>query len=775
MVLTAVFRTILRRPSDMTGRDLKVYSNLIDHLHADIGSVIGGIVGIMILAWISFRYDQDNGFDLMLLLFGLVGFVRLVGIMAYSKYMAGRQNTFRKVRRWELMYGSGAVLFAVLLGVFGAMVFLDSSTADLRTLTAATIVGYCGGIAGRNAGRPVVALSQVIGACLPLVFVLTRGLEPLNLGLAALLVIYALTLAKIVRSLKLIVSKAFVTERDVGEVNVRLDTAITHMMSGLCMIDADGRIQVLNSRFCTLLELPELRYERLHELLVAALPQGSLRHGEIGQIQTSLNNGASLVLKFVTDAGAVLVMKTSTTPTGGQILTIDDVTEQSKAAADVERMAKFDPLTGLANRTTILARLSTSLAGIKAGASGDVADLKRCTALMLLDLDKFKEVNDSLGHDAGDQLLIKVAERIKGIVPTSATVGRLGGDEFVVVVDDLSARDAEAMAGRIVKALAKPVRVGAHQCQTTVSIGVAMGPSQAGDVVSLMKAADIALYARKGNGRNGHDMFDARMAEALHKRRRMERDLAQAIKDGAIELAYQPIVAADDRRIVAFETLARWNHPEFGAVPPDVFIPIAESTGLIVDLGRFVLTAACRQAMQWPEHIKVSVNVSPLQFKNRDELFTDIWLALSVSGLPARRLDLEVTESVLIDDAQGMLLLIEALRNMDISVSLDDFGTGYSSLAYVQNYRFDKIKLDKAFARSIESDRTSRATISALANIAQATGSILLLEGVETEEQAKIAAAHGVNEMQGFLFSRPVPAHETLSKIIGKLSQKQVA
>jgi EAL domain-containing protein (putative c-di-GMP-specific phosphodiesterase class I) len=270
-------------------------------------------------------------------------------------------------------------------------------------------------------------------------------------------------------------------------------------------------------------------------------------------------------------------------------------------------------------------------------------------------------------------------------------------------------------------------------------------------------------------------VFDAAMAAKVARRRQMEHDLALAIRNNEITLHFQPIVAAEDGRVVACESLARWRHPEFGFVQPDEFIPIAESTGLIVDLGRSVLMAACREAMRWPAHIKVSVNVSPMQLKNKDGLFNDIWLALSASGLPAARLDLEMTESVLIEDAEGVKKMIEALRAMDISISLDDFGTGYSSLAYVQNYRFDKIKLDKAFARSIEEDRTTRATIAALANIAAVTGSRLLLEGVETEEQARIAVAHGVQEMQGFYFSRPVPADEILSKIEGNLLKNRAA
>jgi diguanylate cyclase (GGDEF)-like protein len=768
---TAFRRVLLRafrRPADPHARDGRVYRALIDHLHSDVMSVLGGVVGGMGLAWFCHDADPQGGFMAMMAVMGIVGLLRLGGLMLYARTASGREVSYRVSRAWELYYGAGAFVFAGLFGGLSFMVLIDPATEHFRAILLASVVGYAGGIAGRNAGRPLVAGSQVVASLTPMLFYMLAHPTGVNIGIAFMLFVYMATLAKIVRGLNAIVSRAFRTERDVGEVNQRLDAAITHMMSGLCMIDRDGRIKILNQRFRALLDLPERPYLRLHEVLLSALPRGTLRHAEISQIQACLEDRRELVLKFMTDQGLVLVLKASVTPSGDQLLTIDDVTEQARAAADVERMAKFDTLTGLANRASILGALSEALAAVDRRSGDGVG-------LLLLDLDKFKEINDTLGHQAGDQLLIKVAERLTALMPAGQCIGRLGGDEFVVVLRDTSQQECEALAQKIVKSLAKPIRIGGQVCHTTASIGIACGPDHGADAAELTKAADIALYAQKAKGRNGFDVFDAEMAQKLARRRQLETDLTQALKDGKIDLAFQPIVSAEAREVVAFEALARWTHPEIGMVPPDVFIPIAESTGLIADLGRHVLMAACKEAMNWPDHIRVSVNVSPLQFKNREALFTDIWLALSASGLPARRLELEVTESVLIDDAAGMLHLIEAFRAMDVSVSLDDFGTGYSSLAYVQNYRFDKIKLDKAFARSIENDRTARATIAALSNIAKATGSKLLLEGVETEAQARIATAHGVNEMQGYLFSKPVPAAEIPGIIQGKIGQKRAA
>jgi len=766
LVLSRVFRHAFRRPAELHARDNRVYTALIDHLHSEVGSVMGGVIGGMVLAWFCHQADPNGNFLTLMALMGVIGSIRIFCLCYYRQKHRGFARSYRVTRLHELIYGIGAVSFAGLFGLLTIMVFSDPETEQLRALILASAVGYAGGIAGRNAGRPVIAVSQVTASCLPLAVFLIFNPSIIHLSIAVMLMIYMVTLWKIVRVLNEIVSRAFKTERDVGEINERLDTAITNMMSGLCMIDEEGSIKVLNERFCSLLDLPNKGFLRLHEILLSALPRGTLRHAEISEIQSALRDMRNLVLKFVTDRGIVLVLKATAIPTGGHLLTIEDVTEQTRAAADIERMAKFDSLTGLANRATILSTITRGMA-----ASGEM----RGVSLLLLDLDKFKEINDTLGHHCGDQLLVKIGERLKTLVPPGHCIGRLGGDEFVVVLQGVQHHEAENLAAKIVKAIAKPVKVARRFCQTTVSIGVAHGPDHGADAVELIKAADIALYAQKGKGRNGFDRFDADMAQQLARRRQLEIDLADALKDGKIELAFQPIVSAATREIVAFEALARWNHARFGEVPPSVFIPIAESTGLIMDLGRHVLTAACQEAMNWPEHIGVSVNVSPLQFKNREMLFTDIWLALSASGLAAKRLDLEVTESVLIDDAEGMLRLIDALRNMEISVSLDDFGTGYSSLAYVQNYRFDKIKLDRAFAREIETDRTSRATISALANIAAATGSTLLLEGVESEPQARIATAHGVNEMQGFLFSRPIPASQIPGIIHSRFNEKRVA
>jgi diguanylate cyclase (GGDEF)-like protein len=760
--------TLFRRPTRMSHRDLRVYIDLIDHLYSDIGSVAGGVVGIMTLAFVGYSIDQENYFEVIMALVALVGLGRLAKIVWYRRHLRGRIRTYAAARRWELAYGVGAVAFAFIVGALGVLVIGDPKATSIAALVTASVAGYAGGIAGRNAARPFVAICQVLATCLPLAcYCVYLGGGP-NYGIAIMLAIYSLTLIKIVMGLRRITNKAFETQRDVGEVNARLDSAITHMKSGLCMMDSSGAIQILNERARELLRLPDAEYRRIHEVIVGALSAGALHHSDAEAIQSAIAERREITVSTSGPQSAVLSLKAAMTPTGGTVVTLDDITAQTRAKADVERLAKYDALTGLANRATAMTALAAALAE-----SG--ADQERCGALLLIDLDKFKEVNDTLGHDVGDELLMKVAERLKAAAPPHGTVGRLGGDEFVIVAPALNRRESLALAHKVNRAIAKPMRLMGQLCTTTASIGVSLAGEHGEEPAELVKAADIALYARKGAGRNGHDLFDAEMARSLARRRKLEQDLAAALQVDGLDVAFQPIVDAADHAVIGCEALARWTHPDFGAIGPDEFIPIAESTGLVAELGRCVLRRACAEAAAWPAHVKVSVNVSAIQLRNREQLFDDIWSALTGSGLPANRLDLEMTESVLIEDAEGVRSLIEALRRMDVSISLDDFGTGYSSLAYVQNYRFDKIKLDKAFARGIEHDNTTRATVAALASIAAATGSRLLLEGVETEAQATIAREQGVHQLQGYHFGRPMSAEQILGKIGGELREKRVA
>lgn len=759
-----------RKSRALKGKELGLYHDLIDHLHSDIGSVAGGVVGILVLVGVSWHFDPENYFLEMMALVAIVGFSRLATILYYGKTLYGRPKSYATARRWELIYTLGGVSFAFILGVFGVLVAADPKTQSIETLVVASVVGYAGGIAGRNAGRPFVAIGQVIAGCLPLFLYGIHAGDGASYGMAAMLGIYALTLAKIVFGLKRITAHAFAMQRDVGETNGKLDSAISHMKSGLCMMDAEGRIQILNQRARELLRLPETDYSELHEVLVGALGAGTLRHADVAAIQSGISQRREIIITTSDTSQAILNLKAAVTPTGGTVLTFDDITEQRRAAEDIERMAKFDSLTGLANRATIMTALARAIGGGEDGPETPAA------AVLLIDLDRFKEVNDTLGHDVGDKLLIVAADRLRGAAPRDATVGRLGGDEFIIVAPRVTLAEAERLAERMNKALTRPMRLMGQICRTTASIGVAMAGDHGEDPSTLIKAADIALYARKAAGRNGHDVFNAEMARGLARRRRLEQDLAQSIRSGDVSVAFQPIVSADPGHgLIAFEALSRWTHPELGVIGPDEFIPIAESTGLIKDLGRHVLARACQEALNWPEHVKVSVNVSAVQLRDHNRLMDDIWAALTATGLPGRRLDLEMTESVLVDDAVGVQGLLVALRKMDISISLDDFGTGYSSLAYVQNYTFDKIKLDKAFARTIESDHTTRATIAALANIAAATGSRLLLEGVETRAQAEIARENGVNELQGWLFGKPLPASEIPGKFGVTSSRKSAA
>jgi diguanylate cyclase (GGDEF)-like protein len=389
---------------------------------------------------------------------------------------------------------------------------------------------------------------------------------------------------------------------------------------------------------------------------------------------------------------------------------------------------------------------------------------------MCLDLDNFKQVNDTMGHPVGDGLLVAVADRLSACVREVDTVARLGGDEFAII--QLGARqpdDAEVLAARIVAAFLQPFEVGGHQIMTGVSIGVAVAPGDGASYETLMRDADIALYLAKTEGGGRVRFFEAEMDSRIHIRRLLELDLQVAISRKEFELYYQPLVSLITDKIIGFEALLRWHHPVRGLVSPMDFIPVAEETGMIVTIGEWVLHTACFEAENWPDDITVAVNLSPVQFKKGDLVGT-VQAALAASGLRPDRLELEITESVFLRDTVGTLTALRQLRAMGIGVALDDFGTGYSSLSYLHSFPFSKIKIDQSFVRDLMTNHESMSIVRAVTGLGKSLGIKTIAEGVETREQLDKLRDKGCDEVQGYFFSRPRPASE-VPALIEKLRQ----
>jgi diguanylate cyclase (GGDEF)-like protein/PAS domain S-box-containing protein len=426
---------------------------------------------------------------------------------------------------------------------------------------------------------------------------------------------------------------------------------------------------------------------------------------------------------------------------------VDDVTDRKAAEARIAQLAHYDALTNLPNRTLFREQLEKELTFVRRGAQ---------LAVLYLDLDHFKSINDTLGHPAGDELLKEAAERLRGCLRESDLIARLGGDEFAIVQTQLqNPKDAELLAQRLREAITgTPYDLGGHQTTTDLSIGIALAPGDGTEIDELIKRADMALYGAKAEGRANYRYYEPDMNARMKQRRGLEIDLRSALAHDELELHYQPLINLRTGNIVACEALLRWNHPQRGMISPMEFIPVAEETGLIGAIGEWVLKRACVEAMTWPSHISVAVNVSPVQFRN-PALALTVVSVLAETGLPANRLELEITESVLMQNNDTTLATLHQLRDLGARISMDDFGTGYSSLSYLRSFPFDKIKIDRSFINDLSTGDEAVAIVRAILNLASSLKMTTTAEGVETAEQKRLLQATGCDEMQGYLFSRP--------------------
>jgi diguanylate cyclase (GGDEF)-like protein len=436
---------------------------------------------------------------------------------------------------------------------------------------------------------------------------------------------------------------------------------------------------------------------------------------------------------------------------GGTVSTHQDITEQRRSEAKIAHMAHHDALTGLPNRRLLDERLEQAVAHAKRG---------EIVATHLLDLDYFKNVNDTLGHPVGDKLLRMVADRLRRLVQEGETVARMGGDEFAIVqVQVAQPSDATALAQRVIEAVSEPYEIDGHQVVVGASVGISVSVTDGPSSDLLLRNADLALYRAKSGGRGTLRFFEPEMDAQMQTRRLMESDLRKALVGHEFEVHYQPIVNLQSNEISAFEALIRWQHSERGMVSPAAFIPLAEEIGLIVPIGEWVLRTACSAAARWPDHTKICVNLSPVQFRSRG-LVEVVIGALATSGLRPGRLELEITETVLLADTEATLAVLHQLRGLGVRIAMDDFGTGYSSLSYLQTFPFDRIKIDRSFVKGVAEDIGSLNIVRAVAALAKGIGMATTAEGVETQEQLDAVKAEGCTEMQGFLFSRALPSRD---------------
>jgi diguanylate cyclase (GGDEF)-like protein len=551
--------------------------------------------------------------------------------------------------------------------------------------------------------------------------------------------------------------------------HLRFDTAINNMSQGLCFFDGKRRLIVCNDRYAEMYGLsrdvvrPGTTLAEIvdHRFNAGSCPEMTRTEYLTWRDSIVIADKPSDTLMGLKD-GRTFAIHHQPMPDGGWVATHEDITERRRTEAQIERMARHDALTGLPNRVLFRERLDEA---VRSSTTGEAL------AVLCIDLDRFKAVNDTLGHPVGDELLRAVAQRLSECVRQTDLVARLGGDEFAIIQTGApQPAAANALADRLVRVIAAPFDVAGYQVMVGASVGAALSPHDGLDPDELLKKADLALYNAKSEGRGVFSFFQAEMDERAQGRRALELDLRQAIGNAELEAFYQPIVGLGARNVVAFEALLRWRHPVRGMVMPDCFIPLAEESGMIEQLGQWVLREACVQATKWPSEVGVAVNLSPVQFKS-GSLVSVVKSALESSGLAPSRLELEITESVLLAENSINLTILHQLHALGVRVCLDDFGVGYSSLSYLRSFPFKKIKIDRSFVRDMVENREAAAIIRAIAALGTTLGMAITAEGVENEEQLEKLQELGCDEVQGYYLSPPRPAAD-VETILRKLDRR---
>jgi diguanylate cyclase (GGDEF)-like protein len=543
-------------------------------------------------------------------------------------------------------------------------------------------------------------------------------------------------------------------QHKLSEKSQHLDTAINNMPQGLLLFDASGRLVVCNQQYVDMFGVsPDIVKPGCHlrDIVLHRQDQGTF----VGDVDTYcakfLNPKDDGVrnTETTTPDGRTIRLTYQRSADGGWATTLEDVTEARRVQARIEHLAHYDALTNLPNRT-LFQRHAEAL--LECG--------RARFAILYIDIDEFKRINDSLGHLIGDEFLKAVAGRLRQSVGPDDFIARLGGDEFAVVQRNVACDDdVMALLARIYDALRTPFDCNGHRLASDASIGVAIAPRHGSDLYGLLKSADLAMYAAKAAGRRTYRFFEPAMEKQANLRRELESDLRMALVEGGFELHYQPLVDLRNDDVTGCEALLRWRHPLRGMVSPADFIPVAEDTGLIEEIGQWVLRTACAEAATWPAHVRVAVNVSPVQFRSQS-LSLKVAAALAETGLDPRRLELEITEAVLIADDDAALIALNQLRALGVHIALDDFGTGYSSLQYLQRFPFDKIKIDRSFVKEVTHNSSSASIIRAVVSIAADRSMITTAEGVETLHQRETVQNLGCTQMQGYLFSAARSAQE---------------
>lgn len=740
-----------------------VYESVVRSLYGDLNTLAVGALSIVAAPVILYHRTGDPvQLWFSVILFGL-GVLRLLDGLFFRRAVATASH-LRALHLWEMRY---AVLGAIYVGALGAWCvagFVRTSDEFVHEMSVIVTLCYIIGIMGRNFSSNKVVLSQTVFAGVPLVLGVTLFGDYYDLALGIFLLPLFLGIWLMSRNLRSMLFNAVLTALDNKVIADRFDVALSAVSHGMAMLDGRSRFVVVNPQFAGLCGLPA--DARLMDMPLAELGDTGavveLNGGQIGLSQmliATLSKRRRVRFDYMLADGRVIEAKFNPMAEDGGVFVLEDITERVSIENEIRRLASFDPLTHLPNRRFFMVEVNRLL--------GAPDGLQPCS-FFFVDLDNFKDINDTLGHTVGDKLLCSVALRMRSCMPERALACRFGGDEFVIAIPGrLRRRECAAFAEQLIAEIAKPALIDGNQLIVGASVGIAQCPANGRDYNQLLKVSDVALYDAKARGRNRYSFYTDQLGDVIRDRRQLEGELRRALDHGQFEIHYQPLVSLAKNRITTCEALLRWNHPERGMIPPSVFIPIAEEIGIITRIGEFVIEEATRQCAKWPKDISVAVNVSSLQFRHSD-ICEVVRASLAKSGLAAERLEVEVTESAMLENVNETTATLRKLVEAGVRISLDDFGTGFSSLSYLHTLPLHKVKIDRSFIGTLQTDERSVILLSGVAHLAKELGLAIAIEGVETVEQMEILCERvEVDEMQGYLFGRAMPAADITAILFG--------
>jgi len=668
--------------------------------------------------------------------------------------------------RWEVRATYHAAIFAFLASFwcFSSFVFVNNPFAELLSMS--TTVACMVGIVTRNFGLDRLLTIQLAITVTLIMFGLLLKNDGYHWFLAFTLFPILIAFRFLAADVRAILLSAVHGRVEASRLAEELDAALDTMQHGLCMLDENGVIALVNDRaLATFAEFAPGDWEGrpFVDFIAAATSVGTLPREAADELlrDNAQQTSSKVILKLTNDRHYEVTTSSRQSRT---VLLFEDITERVKAAERITFMARYDALTGLPNRGYFTERVEADLKLWRHSKTRDMA------TLMIIDVDDFKHVNDTQGHLIGDRLLIESAERLKQALGESSLLARLGGDEFIVYrggaeTEERVMNDAQT----VLAAFRAPFDLFGEHLSVNVSIGMVSSSHHDDALSMLMTKADLALYKSKSQGKAQSQMFHDDMDVEYRYRQRLKAELRATIANGGLTLAYQPVIDLKSRRVVGCEALARWYHPELGTIPPSVFIPIAEESGLISEISRWVLMTATAECQNWPDEVHVAVNISAKDLRSGD-VAQMVGTALASSGLPARRLEIEVTETAVIEEREAAGVIFKTLTAQGIGIALDDFGTGYSSLSYLQALPFTKLKIDRSFMMDIVNNPKSLKLLANVARLGKDIGLTVTAEGIETEEQLALVAAHtDIDQIQGYLFGVPLPRRDVF-ELIARLS-----